>query len=72
MCIYILIHVADPQSTPVVITIFALVVCTSIHPYVRPSIRQSQLFKISQYKTDVAPGGTVGLAEWIIDDTHVL
>ena len=46
--------------------------------YVRPSVRPSPLLKISQNKTKVQAklvfviGGTVGLAEWIIEDTHVL
>ena len=50
-----LIHSANPQSWPVVITIFAHI---SLRPY-----------KLSQNKTKIATGGTVGLAEWIIDDT---
>ena len=50
---------ADPQSRLVVITIFTYVV------------RPSPLFKI--HKTEQSSsdnsGGTVSLAEWIIDDT---
>ena len=68
----LLFHEADPQSRPVVITIFARFVCTSVRP--------SPLFKISQNKTKqkvqarivIATGGTLGLGEWIIYVTHVL
>ena len=59
----ILIHSANPQSRPVVIISFAHVV------------RPSPLFKSSktkQQKTMVATGETVGLAEWIIDDTSLV
>ena len=62
----LLFHESDPQSQPVVITIFARVVCPSVRP----------LFKISQNQVQVriviTTGGTVGLARWIIADTHVL
>ena len=64
----IFIRSADPQSRLVVIIIFAHVV----RPFVRPSVRPSPLFKSSttkQQKIMVATGETVGLAEWIIDDT---
>ena len=60
---YILIHSANPQSRPVGIIVLAQVV--------RPSVR-TPLFKSSktkQQKTMFAIGETVGLAEWIIDDT---
>ena len=56
----ILIHSADPQSRLVGIIVFANVV------------RPSPLFKITKTnkaKTMLATGETVGLAEWIIDDT---
>ena len=59
-----LIHSADPQSRPVVIIIFGHVV--------RPFVRPSPLFKsrkTKQQKTMFATGVTLGLAEWIIDDT---
>ena len=59
-----LIHSAGPQSRPVVIIVFAHVV--------RPSVCPSTLFKSSktkQQKIMVATGETVGLAEWIINDT---
>ena len=43
--------------------------------YVLPSVRPSPLLIISQIKFQtwivIATGGTVGLAEWIISDTHV-
>ena len=43
--------------------------------FVRPSVSPSPLFKISQNKKkfqakiEITTGGTVDLAEWIIDDT---
>ena len=43
--------------------------------YVRPSVRTFQnLAKQNKFqaRTVIATGGTVGLAEWIIDDTHFL
>ena len=53
------------------ITIFARVVYTYVlSSFTRP---YSRLLKIPQNKTTlIATGGTVGLAEWIIDGTHVL
>ena len=60
-----LTHEADPQSGPVVITIYT---CGD---------RPWPLFKISQKQNNfqvtvvIATSSTVGLAEWIIDDTHV-
>ena len=72
---FVLIHEAGPQSRPIVITIFARGVCTSVR---LSSVRPSPLFKIAQNKNKfqvrivIATGGTVGLAVWIIDDTSVL
>ena len=54
-----LIHEADPQSRPVVIIVSA---------HVRPSPLFTKRNKL-QAKTMFATGETVGLAEWIIDDT---
>ena len=64
----------DPRGRPTVTAgsdhYFSRVVYTSVRP--------SSLFKILQNKTKVqggiviATGRTVGLAEWIIDDTHFL
>ena len=57
---FLLIHSANPQSRPVGIIVFAHVV------------RPSPLFKsrkTKQQKTIFATGVTMGLAEWIIDDT---
>ena len=54
---------ADPQSLLEVITIFA--------PFVRPSVPTFQNIA-KQSRIVIATGGTVGLAEWIIDGTHVL
>ena len=58
-----LLHSADPQSRPVGIIVFAHVI--------RPSVRHhfSKSSNKSQAKTMFASGETVGLAEWIIDDT---
>ena len=70
-CQILLIHEADSQSRPVVIIIFACVVCTSVLPSFRPS------FKISQNKTKfkaiigITIGVNVGLAGWIIDGIPV-
>ena len=61
-----LIHEANPQSRPVVITIFACVVCTSVIPSV--STFQYEV----QARIVIATGVNVGLAEWIIDSTRVL
>ena len=58
----LLIHVADPQSRLLVIIVFARVVPS----YVRP-----QIFKQNEYQVNTmfSTGETVGLAEWIIEDT---
>ena len=62
----ILIHSADPQSRPVVIIVFARVA----HLYVHTSVPTFQnLAKQNKVKTMFTTGETVGLAEWIIDDT---
>ena len=63
-----MIHEADPQSRPVVIIIFARGVCTSVRPHILNFANQSNF----QAKIVIATGGTIGLAEWIIDGTHVL
>ena len=60
----ILIHSANTKSRQVGIIVFAHVVL--------PSLRPSPLFKsrkTKQQKTMFATGVTMGLAEWIIDDT---
>ena len=61
----VLIHEADPQSRPVVITIFTHVV----RPYV-PTFQNLTKQNNFQVRIVIATGWTVGLAEWIIDDTH--
>ena len=68
----VLIHKADPQSWPEVITIFARVVCTSVLPYILPTYRNRTEQNTFQVKIVIATGGTVGLAWWIIDCTLVL
>ena len=65
----VLIHSANPQSRPVGIIVFAHVVRPSVRPSVRPHISKQNKF---QAKTMVSTGETLGLAEWIIDDTPVL
>ena len=47
--------------------IFTRVVCTSV-PTFQNLAKQNKV----QARIVIATGGTVGLAEWIIDDTHVL
>ena len=59
----ILIHEADPQSQPVVITIFACVVCPSVRPF--PLFKISQNKQLSSENSDLT-GGTIGLSEWIV------
>ena len=64
-----MIHEADPQSRPVVITIFTHNVC----PYVRPVTYFQNLAKRNRFQMiAIAIGGIVGLAEGIINDTHIL
>ena len=55
----------DPQSRPVVITIFTRVVRPSVHPHLSKSRKV-------QARLEISTGGNVGRAEWIIDVTHVL
>ena len=57
-----LIHEADPQSRPVEIIVFA-----HVHSSVRPPFPISSKTKL-QART-IFTSETVGLAEWIIDDT---
>ena len=64
-----LIHSANPQSRPVGIIVFAHVVRSYVSTSVRPHFSKQNQF---QAKTMFATGETVGLAEWIIDDTPVL
>ena len=45
--------------------------CTYFRPYVRPQFSKYCKTKQSSSEIVIATGGTVGLAEWIIDDTHV-
>ena len=54
-----LIHSADPQSWPVEIIVFPLFI----------NLAKQNNFQV---RIVIATGGTVGLAEWIIDGTHVL
>ena len=63
----LLIHLADPQSLPVVIIVFAHVIRPSVclSPFIQNLAEQNKF----QAKTMFATGETVGLAEWIIDDT---
>ena len=61
-----LIHEADPQSLSLAISIFACVVC----PSVRTSVSTFQ--NLAQQNNFQARLWDVGLAEWIIDGTHVL
>ena len=60
-----LIHVADPQSRSVVITIFARGVCKSVPTF-------QNLVSQNNFQVNATDGtGTVGLAEWIIDDSCI-
>ena len=67
-----MIHSAHPQSLPVVIIVFAHVVRASVRLHFEKFSKAKQI----QAKTMFTTGDTVGLAEWIIDDTclvsHVL
>ena len=63
----LLIHEVNPQSRPVVITIFARVVCPSV-PTFKNLAKQNKF----QVRIVIATGETVGLASWIINGTHVL
>ena len=55
---FLLIHEADPQTWSLVIMVFTNVF--------RPHFSKQNRFQV---KTMFATGDTVGLAEWIIDDT---
>ena len=62
-CLRKLIHSANPKSRLVGIIALAHVV--------RPSFPTFQYKKAKQQKKMFAPGVTVGLAEWIIDDAYL-
>ena len=57
----LLIHKADPQPQPAVITIFTYVV----HQFVCPNFAKQNKFKVNIV---IFTGGPVDLAKWIIDD----
>ena len=65
----------DPLGRPTILAgsdHYYCTCCPSVRPYVRSSVRPSPLFKFSktkQQKIMVATGGTVGLVEWIFDDS---
>ena len=59
-----LIYLADPQLRKVVIIVFTCVVRTSVTTF--QNLAKQNKF---QAKTMFTTGETVGLAEWIIDDT---
>ena len=60
----------DPRGRPTVTAgIFARVVCPSV---VRSHFSKSRKQSNFPGRIVIATGGTVGLAEWITDDTHVL
>ena len=61
MACLLLIHEADPQSRPVL----------SVRPSV-PIFQNLTKQNNFQVRIVIATGWTVGLAEWIIDGTHVL
>ena len=62
-----LIHSADTQARPVVITIFTRSVCLSVLPFI-PTFQNLAKQNNIQLKIVIATGGTGGLAEWIIDE----
>ena len=64
---FLLIHSADSQSWPVVIIVHCFHTCSPT--CVRPHFSKSSKTKQIQVKTMFTTGKTVGLAEWIIDDT---
>ena len=64
-CFVSLIHLTDPQSRPVVITIFTPRL--SIHPSVSTFQNRSKQNNF-QVRVMIATGGIADLAEWIIDD----
>ena len=55
---------ADPQSRPVVITIFTHVLCPSPLFQISPNEQIS-----SESSDEIVTGVAMGLAKWIIDDT---
>ena len=60
-----MIHAADPQSQ---IIVFAQVVRPYVHPHFSKSSKTKQIpseDNVNYYKT-------VGMAEWIIDDTCIM
>ena len=59
-----LIHEADPQSQPLGIIVFYT--CPFVRLLVRPHFLKQNKF---QAKRMFATGESVGLADWIIDDT---
>ena len=59
----------DPRGRPTVTAGSDNCFCTFVRPFVRP--HDSKQIKF-QAKTMFAAGETVGLAEWIIDDTFLL
>ena len=65
--INLLIYLADPQSRPVVIIVFAHVVRPSVPTF--PNLAKQNKFLA---KTMFTTGETVGLAEWIIDDSYLV
>ena len=64
-CSYILIHETDPQSWQVMIIVFTHVVRPSARPHLSKIAKQNKF----QAETMFPTGATVGLAEWIIEDT---
>ena len=66
-CFTFLIHSANPKSRPVGIIVFAYVIRTSV-PTFQNLGKQTKF----QAKAMFTTGGTVGLAEWIIDDIRLV
>ena len=64
---FFLIHSADPQSRSVVIIVFVGAVRPSV-PTFQNLAEQNKI----QLKTMLTTGDTVGVAEWIIDDTWLV
>ena len=67
MLSWFLIHLADPQSRPVVIIVFTLVVRPSV-----PTFQHLTKQHNFQMKIVIATDRTVGLVERIIDDTYLV
>ena len=75
LAIFKLIHEADPQSRPEgKWSPFSHVVSVrpSVQPSVLPHVSKSHKTNKFQVKIAITAGGTVGLAEWIINGTHAL